>query len=80
MKIVLRTILFHILCVLLFSVFYFRTLGKSYIDCLSLSATIQAGVGMTTFIPNDYYSKILMLVQQMCLISTHVFTLYIFTL
>jgi hypothetical protein len=80
MKLVFRTIVFHMFCVLLFSAFYFQTLKKPYIDCVSLSTTIQSGVGMTSFTPNDESTKILMLIQQACLISTHVFTIYIFTL
>jgi len=51
-----------------------------YLDCILLSTTIQAGVGFTGLTVNSSAGKLIMLLQQLILISTHAFTLYIFTL
>jgi hypothetical protein len=51
-----------------------------YLDCVLLSTTIQAGVGFTGLSVNSSVGKLIMLLQQLILISTHAFTLYIFTL
>ena len=51
-----------------------------YVDCLLFSTTIQAGVGITNIVVNSQIGKYLMILQQITLISTHAFTLYIFTL
>ena len=51
-----------------------------YVDCLLFSTTIQAGVGVTNIVANSQIGTYLMILQQLILISTHAFTLYIFTL
>ena len=89
MKLVIRTFLFHILCILIFALIY-STLGedfhimevdrKGFLDFLLLSTTIQAGVGISDLYPLSYYSKIVIIIQQMLMLFTHVITLYIFTL
>ena len=79
------------LCILFFSFIYFyiaesfedvnnNKKNKSFIDFFSLSVTIQSGVGLTFLEPLTFYSKVAVLIQQIILISTHVITLYIFTL
>ena len=98
MKIVFRTLLFHILCIIIFAFIYLtyaRDFGslenefnkkntiteeKGILDFLLLSTTIQAGVGFSYFIPLTSFTKIIMMLQQILLISVHVFTIYIFTL
>ena len=94
MKIVIRTVLFHILCILLFASIYLylsqhfdsdkekkmRIPHKGFIDYLLLSTTIQAGVGISDLYPISYYAKIVVILQQILLIFTHLITLYIFTL
>ena len=50
------------------------------LDYLFLSTTIQAGVGMSDIYPISFYGKLLMISQQLIMIMTHVFTLYIFNL
>jgi len=52
----------------------------TYLDCLLASTTIQAGVGLTNMRLDSSISKLIMVLQQFLLISTHVFTLYIFTI
>ena len=102
MKIVIRTVVFHVVCILLFALLYstfaqeFGSLDdelynensnrnrrkekRGFLDFLLLSTTIQAGVGISEFFPSSSFTKIIMIIQQMIMISTHVFTLYFFTL
>jgi hypothetical protein len=90
MKIVIRTVLFHILCIIIFALFYFYFKDDfqhqqtneefTFLDYLYLSTTIQAGVGMSDMYPISVYGKIIMIIQQIAMIMTHVFTIYIFTL
>jgi len=87
MKIVIRTVFFHFLCILVFAIFYYNLKkdfvskigeNKNVLDYLFLSTTIQAGVGMSDIYPTSFYSKLLMICQQLIMIMTHVFTLYVF--
>ena len=89
MKIVIRTVFFHFLCILVFTIFYYNfkkdfvsNIGenKNMLDYLFLSTTIQAGVGMSDIYPISIYGKLLMICQQLIMIMTHVFTLYVFNL
>jgi hypothetical protein len=58
-----------------------RTKEKlTFLDFLLLSTTIQAGVGISEFFPSSSFTKIILIIQQLIMISTHVFTLYFFTL
>lgn len=52
----------------------------TFLDFLLLSTTIQAGVGISEFFPSSSFTKIILIIQQLIMISTHVFTLYFFTL
>lgn len=89
MKLVIRTFIFHILCIIVFALIYsnlsedFHIMDKNkkdYIDFLLLSTTIQSGVGISDIYPLSYNSKIVVIIQQMLMLFTHVITLYIFTL
>jgi hypothetical protein len=89
MKIVIRTVLFHILCIFIFAALYyyfrddFKTQVKeefTILDYIFLSTTIQATVGLTDIYPTNFYGKLVMIIQQLVLIMTHVFTVYIFTM
>jgi hypothetical protein len=89
MKIVFRTVCFHLLCIIVFSFLYFHNKdgfqslankNASYLDYFLLSTTIQAGVGISSIYPIYSYGKIIMILQQFIMILTHVFTLYVFTL
>jgi hypothetical protein len=88
MKILIRTLVFHFVCILMFSLLYLNISSDMtshdhspihFLDCLLLSTTIQAGVGFTNLSINSSIGKLIMLLQQLLLISTHAFTLYIFT-
>ena len=89
MKIVIRTVFFHILCIFIFALFYYyfkdhfqRKLTEEFsmIDYILLSTTIQAVVGISDIYPISFYGKIIMIIQQMLMIMTHVISLYFFTL
>jgi hypothetical protein len=91
MKLIIRTIIFHLICIILFSIIYFNLAesfidvnnnkkNKTFLDFFSLSTTIQSGVGLTFLEPIDVYGKFAVLLQQIILISSYVITLYIFTL
>ena len=90
MKIVIRTVFFHFLCILVFAIFYynfkdqfqhnFKNEDFTLFDYILLSTTIQAGVGISDIYPISFYGKILMIIQQLIMIMTHVFTIYIFNL
>ena len=89
MKLVIRTVVFHIFCVFLFSYLYFINKKGyndkddphiNYLDCLLLSTSIQAGVGLNVFDALTTTAKIVMLFQCVILLTTHVFTIYIFTI
>jgi len=77
------------LCILIFAGFYYylkdhfqRQIDEKFtvLDYILLSTTIQAGVGISDIYPISFYGKIVMIVQQILMIFTHVFTLYIFNL
>ena len=87
MKIVIRTVCFHFFCILIFAYFYFNFRDDfeykkelTPIDCISLSTTIQSGVGISDIFPTSFYGKTIMIIQQLIMIMTHVFTLYVFNL
>uniref|UniRef100_A0A6C0E3Y4 Potassium channel domain-containing protein n=1 Tax=viral metagenome TaxID=1070528 RepID=A0A6C0E3Y4_9ZZZZ len=91
MKILFRTLAFHLLCIIFFTFLYqqFSThfanndgthSYNSLLDFVLLSTTVQAGVGVSDLYPITSISKIVMILQQLLMLSTHVFTLYIFTL
>jgi hypothetical protein len=50
----------------------------SYYDCLLLSSTIQAGVGVYTIFPDSSASKILVTIQQWVTILTGLYVLLTF--
>ena len=89
MKLVIRTVFFHLCCIALFTGIYYHLRGELFIpnatevtamDCALLSTTIQSSVGMTNIAPLTNLTKIVMSIQQLVLITTYVFTVYIFSL
>jgi hypothetical protein len=89
MKIVIRTLVFHYLCILFFAFMYlfihdhFENMEKKKlgtIDFILFSTTIQAGVGDSHIYPVSNVSKMMMIIQQILMISTHVVSIYFFTL
>ena len=89
MKLFIRTVLFHLLCIIIFSALYFYLKGEfhykpdddpSFLDSLFLSVTIQSGVGIADIYPRSSLGKAMMILQQFTLILTQVFTIYVFSL
>jgi hypothetical protein len=89
MKLLIRSFVVHILCIIVFALIYsniseeFHFMDKdkkSFVDYILLSTTIQAGVGISQLYPLYFYSKIVLLTQQLLMLFTHIITLYIFTL
>ena len=89
MKIFIRTVCFHFICILIFALFYYylkdhfqRQIKEEFtlLDYFLLSTTIQAGVGISDIYPISFYGKLLMIIQQLLKITTHVFTIYIFNI
>ncbi len=89
MRVVLRTLFFHLVCVLFFGAAYWLLTDHfvheienetpRMIDFMSLSMTVQAGVGMSQLVAVTTLSKLMLIIQQFLMISTNVFLLYIFT-
>ena len=89
MKIVIRTVFFHFSCILGFGMLYFYLKDDfleneedklEIIDYMLLSTTIQAGVGISDLYPTTFYGKLTMIIQQILMLCTHIFTLYILTI
>ena len=89
MRLFIRTVLFHLLCIVIFSAVYFYLKGEfhykpiddpSFLDSLFLSVTIQSGVGITDIYPRSPLGKSVMILQQFTLILTQVFTIYVFSM
>lgn len=93
MKIVLRTLVFHFICIIIFAFLYkymaihfghdknkMNITSGQMVDYFLLSVTIQAGIGFSDLYPVSHISKMCLMIHQFIVISTHVFTLYIFTI
>ena len=93
MKRVIYILCFHVFTILFFSVLYFsmrdrfvllnsRSAPKNHVhvDYFLLSTTIQSGVGFSNLHPVDTIAKILVVTQKLCMISSNVFTFYIFSI
>ena len=89
MNLLIRTFIFHILCIITFALIYFNISEEfsiiekdknTFVDFLLLSTTIQAGVGITDLYPSSYYSKVLVIIQQILMLLTNIITIYLFTL
>ena len=95
MKRVVQTLTIHFFCILFFAFFYYyfsthfdnnkqtyynrESIIDSAIDFFLLSTTIQAGVGVSDMFPISVYGKLLLISQQLIMISISVITIYIFT-
>ena len=85
MKIVIRTVFFHFLCIIFFGILYAYLKNDfeknkeeeklGFIDYILLSTTIQAGVGISDMYPISFYGKVTMIIQQFIMLCTHVFTI-----
>lgn len=76
--------------IVLFSFIYYVALEQftsnvpnyelDYLDCISLSTTIQAGIGLTNMTPKTHTSIILTTTQQIVVIITSIFIVFNFTM
>ena len=90
MQLFLKTIYFNMFCIAIFTTIYYsldtqfdnliKNQKNSLIDFFQLSTTIQAGVGVSNLTPNSTYSKTALIAQQFIMLTSHLFSLYIFTL
>jgi heme A synthase len=89
MKHVVRIVVFHIICIIIFSFLYYNFTTEfdneiskknaTLLDFILLATTIQVSVGITEIYPKTNITKILVILQQLIMISTNVFTIYFFT-
>jgi len=90
MKIVFRTVWFHLCSILIFTVLYLWAKDHYFqkqdnnppitlMDTFLMSTTIQSGVGMTDISPKSTFGKMLLSIQQLLMIMTNVFTIYVFS-
>jgi hypothetical protein len=91
MKLVIRTILFHLTCIIVFATIYYNLAddfddtnenkrNKTFLDYVMLAVTIQSGVGFSFLDPTSPATKLALIIQQLIMISTNVITIYILTL
>ena len=94
MKIVFRTLIFHFACIVIFTLLYMafaddyneknegdgNVTNNTFVDCLLLSTTIQAGVGVSNMYPSNSIGKIILILQQLIMISGNLFALYFIVL
>jgi hypothetical protein len=86
----LQTLVFNLFCIILFTIIYYL-LGSQFsksagsgpnnlLDFFQLSTTVQAGVGVTNLYPSSTATSVAMIAQQFVMLSTHLITIYLFTL
>jgi hypothetical protein len=89
MKLVFRTLAFHILCIVTFAIIYWNissnfksphTGSPKLLDFLFLSTTVQAGVGLSDFYPQTSLATILLITQQLMMILTNIVVIYMFSI
>jgi hypothetical protein len=92
MKIVVRSLLSHIIFIFLFSLIYFlfkegfvsdintKNNKIEYLDTLLLSASIESGTGFSVISPVSNTCKFIIIIQEFIMVSVYVLTLYHFTL
>jgi hypothetical protein len=76
--------------ILLFSLIYYSLLDDftssvkihalDYLDCLSLSTTIQAGIGLTNMQPQTDISILLTTLHQIVMILSSIYIVFAFTM
>jgi len=86
---IISTFVFHLFFALLFSLIYYK-IGQTgfeltisnkraigYMDYLSLSTSVQAGVGISNLTPKTELSSLVLTIQQFLLIAANVFIVYV---
>lgn len=94
MKIVFRTLIFHFACIIIFTLLYTSLAddyneknegdntitNNTFLDFALLSTTIQAGVGISNMYPLNFIGKIIMILQQLIMMSGNLIALYFIVL
>ena len=86
----LHVVSIQLLLILLFSLLYYGILTQfkssiddhtlDYIDCVSLSTTIQAGIGLTDMLPQTHLSILFTTIHQIVVILSAVYIVFTFTM
>ena len=90
MKVVYAGLILNLTLVVIFGLIYWTHINEfnkditnkelvigEIIDCFYMSVTIQAGVGYQGLTPIGNRGKILLMIQQLCMISSNVLVLYL---
>lgn len=86
----IKAIVIQFTLIFLFSIIYYSIIKDfkssidrqvmEYIDCLSLSATIQAGIGFSDIMPQTSVAIFYTMIQQMLTIIVSLYIVFTFTL
>ncbi len=86
---VFQTLVFQLLCIVIFGFVYWycrddfitdkKNKKPELIDYLFMSTTIQAGVGYGDLYPINFRSKLALILQQFLMISSNVLILFLFS-
>ena len=86
----LHVVSIQVCLIFLFSLIYYSILthfkssidrhNPDYVDCVSLSTTIQAGIGLTDLLPNTRASVLLTTLQQFSVIISSIYIVFTFTM
>ena len=89
MKLVIRTLFFHFLNILIFTIIYYNIRSDfdfapehkpTIFDFILFATTVQVGVGISQLYPLTSIGKLILTLQQWIMLCSHVFTLYVFTI
>ena len=86
----LHVVSIQLLLIFVFSLVYYSILthfkssierhNPDYLDCVSLSTTIQAGIGLSDLLPNTRVSIMLTTLQQFSVIISSIYIVFTFTM
>lgn len=48
------------------------------VDCMLYATTIQAGIGLTSIMPNTFLTKFITIIQQYIMLASYILILYFF--
>ena len=86
MKLILKTLFFHLVCIVLFGVIYSQMASQlkkdkgdiELIDYFYLSTAIQSGTGFSQTVPDTTNAKLIVMLQEFLMISGTLISLHIF--
>jgi hypothetical protein len=92
MEAVFQTLIFQVVCIIIFGLIYWycqddfttdsterKHKKGELIDYLFMSTTLQAGVGYGDLYPINFRSKLALILQQFLMISSNVLILFLFS-